>query len=106
MKSEPKPAPDQMTKFRDLARKLECDDDEAAFDERLKKLAKASRPKAGYWRVDFALPHGHRANFYPANEANSWLPGPIFSTPQEVEAWLTARGCRPDKAIPSHWLDQ
>jgi len=29
----------QADKFRDLARELECDDDEAAFDERLKKLA-------------------------------------------------------------------
>ena len=33
----------QIDKFRDLARELETDDDEAAFDERLKKLAKAPR---------------------------------------------------------------
>jgi hypothetical protein len=32
----------QRAKFEALARELECDDDEAAFDERLKKLA----PKA------------------------------------------------------------
>lgn len=39
----PKP---QIDKFRDLARQLETDDDEARFDERLKKLAKAdSKPK-------------------------------------------------------------
>lgn len=41
------PKPDersQADKFRDLARELECDDDEAAFDERLKKLAKAPKP--------------------------------------------------------------
>jgi hypothetical protein len=31
----------QADKFRELARALECDEDEAAFDERLKKLAKA-----------------------------------------------------------------
>lgn len=31
----------QLDKFRDLARELECDDDEARFDERLKKLATA-----------------------------------------------------------------
>jgi len=31
-------------KFRDLARELECDEDEAAFDERLKKLAKPPPP--------------------------------------------------------------
>lgn len=35
------PKPSQLDKFKDLARELECDDDEAAFDERLKKLAKA-----------------------------------------------------------------
>jgi hypothetical protein len=42
---EPTPKP-QIDKFRDLARELETDDDEAAFDERLKKLAKAApKPK-------------------------------------------------------------
>lgn len=34
----------QAEKFADLARELECDEDEAAFDERLKKLA-ATAPK-------------------------------------------------------------
>lgn len=34
----------QAEKFADLARELECDEDEDAFDERLKKLATA--PKA------------------------------------------------------------
>ena len=34
----------QLEKFKDLARELECDDDdEAAFDERLKKLATAPK---------------------------------------------------------------
>ena len=32
----------QAEKFADLARELECDDDEAAFDERLRQVA----PKA------------------------------------------------------------
>jgi len=36
----------QVDKFRDLARELECDDDEAAFDEKLKKLAKQGAPTA------------------------------------------------------------
>jgi hypothetical protein len=40
--SEDKP---QLDKFKDLARELECDDDEDAFDERLKKLAKAPKPQ-------------------------------------------------------------
>ena len=35
----------QVEKFRDLARELECDDDEQAFDERLKKLATATAAK-------------------------------------------------------------
>ena len=43
-KPEP-PEPDsQIQKFRALAREIECDDDEAAFDERLRKIATA--PKA------------------------------------------------------------
>ncbi len=36
----PKP---QIEKFRDLARKLETDDDPERFDERLRKLATAPR---------------------------------------------------------------
>lgn len=41
-----KPAKDipQIDKFRAAAREAECDDDEAAFDERLKTLAKAAKP--------------------------------------------------------------
>ena len=34
----------QAEKFADLARELECDEDEAAFDERLKKLAPKAPP--------------------------------------------------------------
>jgi hypothetical protein len=34
----------QAQKFADLARELECDEGEAAFDERLKKLATAPKP--------------------------------------------------------------
>ena len=40
MPEKPKP---QIDKFRDLARELETDDDEARFDERLKRLATAPR---------------------------------------------------------------
>jgi hypothetical protein len=41
-----KPESSQVEKFRDLARKLETDDDEARFNERVKKLAKAApQPK-------------------------------------------------------------
>ena len=40
MADAPKP---QIDKFRDLARELETDDDEARFDERLRKIASAPR---------------------------------------------------------------
>ncbi|HTX47748.1 MAG TPA: hypothetical protein VME40_00030 [Caulobacteraceae bacterium] len=45
-RKDPHPLDDrpQVDQFRDLARQLETDDDEARFNERLKKLAKA---KAG-----------------------------------------------------------
>ena len=39
MTEAPKPQPD---KFRDLARKLECDEDEAAFEEKVRKIANSS----------------------------------------------------------------
>lgn len=38
--SAPPPKP-QADKFRDLARELECDEDEARFEEAVKKVAKA-----------------------------------------------------------------
>jgi hypothetical protein len=37
------PVPTQVDKFRDMARKLECDDDDAAFAERVKRMATAPR---------------------------------------------------------------
>lgn len=40
MPDDPKPQPD---KFRDLARELEADEDEAAFEAKLKKVARAPR---------------------------------------------------------------
>ena len=39
--ADPQDPRTQAEKFADLARELECDEDEAAFDERLKKLATA-----------------------------------------------------------------
>jgi len=33
----------QAEKFTDLARELECDEDEAAFDERLKQIARSPK---------------------------------------------------------------
>jgi len=35
----------QLDKFKKLARELECDEDEARWDERLKKVAKAKPEK-------------------------------------------------------------
>ena len=42
MSDEPKP---QVDKFRDLARELEADEDEARFEETVRKVAKAPKPK-------------------------------------------------------------
>lgn len=43
--SEPeKPQPE---KFRDLARELECDEDEAAFEDKVRKIAKAPKQEKG-----------------------------------------------------------
>ncbi len=42
--SDDKPQPD---KFRDLARELGCDEDEAAFEEKVRKVAKVPRPAPG-----------------------------------------------------------
>ena len=35
--------PSQLDKFKEAARQLECDDDEARFDERVRKLVKHKR---------------------------------------------------------------
>lgn len=35
----------QADKFRDLARKLECNEDEARFEDQVRKIAKATPPK-------------------------------------------------------------
>jgi hypothetical protein len=34
----------QSDKFRDMARELECDEDEAAFEDRVRKVATAPKP--------------------------------------------------------------
>lgn len=42
MTYEPKP---QADKFLDIARELECDGDEAAFEEKVRKVATAPKPE-------------------------------------------------------------
>ena len=44
MPNNPKPTP-QVGKSRDLARELECDEDEGAFRAKFMKVATAPRPK-------------------------------------------------------------
>lgn len=44
MTEVPKP---QADKFRDLARKLECDEDEARFEDKVRKVATAPKPERG-----------------------------------------------------------
>lgn len=100
-------ASDQVDKFRQLARELECDEDEARFDERLGKLATASKAeaKAGHWRVEFVKAgHGHHAVFHP-DTADTWPSSPVYPTPQDVYAWLHARGCQQDRLDPDVWHD-
>ena len=96
----------QAEKFADLARELECDEREEGFDERLRGVAAGKRAKAGDWRVDFAWPHGHRANFYPDDAAVTWASSPVFSTPQQVHQWLTDQGCVQSDTDPEKWLDR
>jgi hypothetical protein len=97
----------QVDKFRDLARELECDDDEAAFDARLKTLAgaQATAAKAGHWRVEFVKAgHGHHAVFHP-DTADTWPSSSTFPTPQGVYQWLHDRGCQQDTQDPDSWRD-
>jgi hypothetical protein len=103
--SPPKP---QADKFRDLARDLECDEDEKAFEETVRKVANPTNTpkKAGHWRVDFAVPNGHRANFYSEDGSDGWRSSDIFSTPEQVEDWLRANHCKQDAADPAKWYDQ
>ena len=42
MTSEPET---QADKFRDLARELECDEDEAAFEDKVRKVATSPKPE-------------------------------------------------------------
>lgn len=42
----------QIDKFKELARELECDEDEAAFEGKLRKVAKAQKPEADDGRQD------------------------------------------------------
>ena len=44
MPDAPKPQ-SQADKFRDLARELACDEDEAKFEETVRRVAKAPTPK-------------------------------------------------------------
>ena len=39
--------PEQLAKFKEAARQLECDEDEARWDERLKKVAKPRKDAGG-----------------------------------------------------------
>lgn len=57
MKRRPKADLDQRKRFIETARALECDEDEAAFDEKLKRIAQA-KPK----RKEQAVRKGRRQN--------------------------------------------
>jgi len=95
----------QVDKFRHLARELETDDDEARFDERLKKLA-AAKPKnlKGYWQVA-QVDGGHQAVFISDELPNRWRPSPVFPTPQGVYGWLEGHGCKQRADDSDKWDD-
>jgi hypothetical protein len=76
------PTADKADKFRDLARELECDEDEAAFDERLKALAR-SRPPGTREVKSLKVGVGYYGLFTPSVHA-AIEPGPVF--PTEIEA--------------------
>lgn len=60
--SEEKPDPSQIDKFRDLARELEADEDEARFEETVRKIApKAGLPQATCMHCGITFPahEGH-----------------------------------------------
>lgn len=95
--------PAKIDKFRDLARKLETDDDEAHFDERLKKLATARKLK-GYWQVAQVI-GGHQAVFISDELPNRWRPSPVFPTPQDVYGWLVGHGCKQRSDDSDKWDD-
>jgi hypothetical protein len=103
MPPDPPPKP-QIDKFRELARQLETDDDEARFDERLKKLAGAPKPKRGYWQVH-QVPGGHMARFVADAPHDTYRDSPIYPTPQDVYGWLTALGCKPFSDDGDKWRD-
>ena len=42
MSEPPTPQPD---KFRDLARQLECDEEEATFEDQVRRIAKSPKPE-------------------------------------------------------------
>lgn len=46
---EPKP---QADKFRDMARELECDEDEATFEQKVRKVATAPKPEPDNGKAD------------------------------------------------------
>lgn len=107
MKESQAPKP-QIDKFRDLARELECDDDEARFDERLGKLATAApkAAKAGEWLVEnLGAGQGFHAVFHAKTAIDTWSASPVFPTPQGAYQWLHDRGCQQDKLEPDIWRD-
>jgi hypothetical protein len=102
----PEQAKPQLDKFKDLARELEVDEDEAAFEERLRKIAgaKSAKPKAGHWDVA-QVPGGFKAVFCPEDEGAGWRESDIFQTLAECEQWLRDMNCRPSDDDRFTWRD-
>lgn len=91
----------QIDKFRDLARDLECDEDEKRFEETVRRVAK---PDAlGSWEV---RPLKDQSGFYSRFTPDSYGPqwdGPAFATREEVYSWLAQHGRRQSADDPDKW---
>jgi len=81
-------AKQQAEKFKVLARVLDCDEDEAAFDERLQRLATTKPRATGSWSVQMAkVGSGYIAWLTPDGYGPK-AEGPHFDTEAEARAWI------------------
>lgn len=80
------PKPSQSDKFQDLARQLECDEDEAKFEGQVRRIAQGRPP--GSWSI-VELKDG--SGFYPLLTPDAYAAperGPDFEQRAEAEKWV------------------
>jgi hypothetical protein len=91
----------QAEKFADLARELECDESEEAFDERLRVVAGSFKNVPGRWTVEPVKDGGYKARFIPSSDGSERnVTG--FATEKEAADWvLSNRHAPPVVQSPS-----